>query len=164
MVSKERAKAITAPLAGQSACLHERPHALLEEQGHTLRPLYQQALERIERLVLPEQRAEQLVRALGRQRIEPELAVVGLAPPAVAVLRAIVDQEKEPRRRQALDQRVEEPLGLGIHPVEILEDQAERLDLTLAEEHPPQAVDRPPPALPGVESVPRGIVGRYVQK
>jgi hypothetical protein len=45
---------IAAALAGQRAGLHERPHALLEEQGHPRRPLNQQVLERRERIVLPE--------------------------------------------------------------------------------------------------------------
>ena len=65
---------VGAPLAGQHLGLHEGPHALLEEERVSLGPLDQQPLERLEGPVLPEQGVEQLLGALGRQRVEPELA------------------------------------------------------------------------------------------
>ena len=85
----------------------------------------------------PEQRAEQLLGALlARQRVDPELGVVGLAAPGVAVLRAVVDQQQDAGGRQALDQAVEQRLGLGVDPVQILEDQQQRLLLALAQQQP----------------------------
>ena len=48
------------------------------------------------------------------------------------VLRTIVDQEQEPGGRRSLDQAVEQGLGL-VDPVQILEDQEQRLFLTLAQ-------------------------------
>ena len=51
------------------------------------------------------------------------------------VLRTIVDQEQETRGRQALDETVEQDLRLRVNPVQILEDQQQRLLLTLAEQH-----------------------------
>ena len=53
-----------------------------------------------------EQRIEELPRALRRQRPDLDLGVVALASPRVAVLRAIVDEQQEPGRGQALDQAV----------------------------------------------------------
>ena len=86
--------------------------------------------------VAPEQGVEQLVGVLGGKRVQPELAVVGLAAPAVLVLGPVVDEEQEAGGRQALDQAVEQRLGLGVDPVEVLEDDQERLDLALPQEEP----------------------------
>ena len=49
-------------LAGQRSGLDERPHALLQEERVPLGPLDQHALERVERSVGPDQRAEELRR------------------------------------------------------------------------------------------------------
>src|SRR5439155_5822977 len=64
------------PLSGQRPRLHDRLHALLEEERGSLRPLGEQLLDRIELLVLTDERPEELLGALWRQRVEPELAVV----------------------------------------------------------------------------------------
>ena len=79
---------IGAALADQRRRLHQGPHALLEEERIAFRPLDQELLERAEGRVGAEERLEQLVGALGRQGIDPELAVVGLAAPARAGTRA----------------------------------------------------------------------------
>ena len=55
--------------------------------------------------------------AARRERVEPQLRVVGLATPAVLVLRPVVYQEQQPGYRQALDQAIEQHLRLGIDPV-----------------------------------------------
>ena len=124
---------IGAAVAGQGPRLHEGPHTLLEEEGIRFRPLDQELLERDECRVSAEERIEQLVSALGRQGIDPELAVVGLAAPGVLVLGAVVDQEHEARRGHALDEAIEQGLGLAVDPVQILEDHHQRLDLALAQ-------------------------------
>jgi hypothetical protein len=59
------------------------------------------------------------------------LRVIGLAAPAVLILGAIIDQEEEPGGRQALNQAVQEGLRLGIDPVQVLEDDEQRLHLAL---------------------------------
>src|SRR5438128_10133292 len=92
-------------------------------------------LERVELFGLPEERAQHLLCTLDRQRVEPELAVVGLVPPTVAVLRPVVDQKEDPHRWEALHQRVEEALGLGVSPVEVRENKGTRRDLTVDEHH-----------------------------
>ena len=73
---------------------------------------------------------------LRRQRVQPELRVVGPAAPGVLILRPVVHEEQEPRGRQALDERVEQRLGLGVDPVEVLEDDQERLHLALPQQEP----------------------------
>jgi hypothetical protein len=57
--------------------------------------------------------------ARGRQGIDPELAVVRFAAPDVLVLGVVVDEQQKARRGQALDEGVEEGLGLTIDPVQI---------------------------------------------
>ena len=46
------------------------------------------------------------------------------------VLGAIVDQEQQAGCGEALNQAVQEGLGLGVDPVQVLEDQEQGLDLT----------------------------------
>ena len=57
------------------------------------------------------------------KRVQPDLAVVGLAPPAMLVLGPIGYQQQDARRPQALDQAVEQRLRLAVDPVQVLEDQ-----------------------------------------
>ena len=64
-----------------------------------------------------------------RQRIEPQLGVIGLVPPGVLILGAVGDEQQEVRRRQALDQAVEAGLRLGVDPVQVLHDQQQGLRL-----------------------------------
>src|SRR5262245_12495465 len=87
-----------------------------------------------------------------RQRVEPELGVVGLAGPAVLILRTIVDQQEHPGGRQTLDQPIEQGLRLGIDPVQILKDEQQGLDLTFAEQYAFQTVEGPPAPLWWVEA------------
>ena len=71
---------------------------------------------------------------LVRQGVEPELRVVGAAAPLVPILGPVVHEEQHPGRRQALDQRVQQRLGLGVDPVEVLEDHEQRLHLALPQQ------------------------------
>jgi hypothetical protein len=57
----------------------------------------------------------------------------------VAILGTVVHGEENGRRRQALHEPVEHALGLGIDPLQVLEDHQQRLDATLAHK---QALDR----------------------
>ena len=107
----------------QGAGLDQRADALLQEERVAFGPLDQERLERLKPGSSPSSAIEQFVGALRRQRIDPELGVVALVPPAVAVLGAVVDQQEEPGGRKALNQAVEDCLGLGVDPVQILEDQ-----------------------------------------
>jgi hypothetical protein len=60
----------------------------------------------------------------------------------VLILRTIVDQEQQVGRGQALDQTIEEGLGLGIDPVQILADQQQRLSLTFSQQHALEGIER----------------------
>ena len=78
--------------------LHQGAHALFQKEGIALGAGDQELCERRQTGVIPQQRLEEFVGAGRRQRVEPQLRVVGLAAPAVLVLRAIVDQQQEPGR------------------------------------------------------------------
>jgi hypothetical protein len=97
-----------------------------------LRPFDQEWLERLKTGIRPEQRAEELLGRLRRQGLQPQLTVVRLTRPTLLVLGPIVDDEKEPGRRQALDHAIEEGLRLRVDPLKILDDEQERLDLALS--------------------------------
>ena len=107
----------------------------------------QHVLERSEGPIVTEERLEQRVGALGRQGIDPQLEIVGLATPGVRELGPVVDEEQDASCGQAVDEAVEERLGLGVDPVKILEDHEQRLDLALAEEQPLDRLEGPLTAL-----------------
>ena len=124
--------AIGPGLAHQGSGLHQRPHALLQEEGIALGALDQQLGERCQAGVIPQECSEEGVSTRWGQGVQPHLRVVGLAPPAVPVVRSVVDQQEQARRRQTLTQALQQRLGLGIQPVQILADQQQGLHLALA--------------------------------
>ena len=153
-------QAIGPRLADQHPGLHQGPHALLQEEGIALGALDQELLERRQAGIVPQQGLQQCLGARGRQRVEPELGVVGLAAPAVLVLRAVVDQQQQAGRGQALDQAVEQRLGLGVDPVQVLEDQQQGLHLALAQQQALEGVEGALAALGRIEGLPGGSVHR----
>jgi hypothetical protein len=120
-------------------------------------------LEGLEVVIVTEQRASSLS-ASRQQRIQSKLAVIRLPSPTMAVLRPVVDEQQHAGRRQALDQRVEQPLGLRIQPVEVLKHNTQGLDLAFAQQHPSEAVDRPAAALARIQNVPGNVVTRELQE
>ena len=80
------------------------------------------------------------------------------------VLGAIIDQQEEPRGRQALDQTVQQCLRLGIDPMQILKDQYERLDLAFTQQHALQGVERALAALRRVKRQKGAVVREGIQQ
>src|SRR5262249_58531304 len=76
--------------------LDEGARALLQEERVALRPLDEERLERSQLRSAAQERLQKFLRARGWQRIQPDLRVVHLVGPRVAVLRAIVDEEEDP--------------------------------------------------------------------
>src|SRR5262249_59548380 len=79
--------------------------------------------------VVAQKGVQELARALGRERVEPELAVISLASPTMLVLGSIVDQQEQPGGGQTLDQGVKQRPRLVIDPVQVLEDHESGLAL-----------------------------------
>ena len=67
-------------------------------------------------------------------------------------------------RGQALDQTVEEGLRLGIDPVQVFEDQQQRLPLTFAQQHALEGVECALAPLRRVEVQERALRWESVQK
>ena len=105
----------------------------------------------------PRRACKKLVRTHRRQRVEPQLRVVGLAAPAVLVLGPIIDQQQQPGRGQALDQAVEQGLRLGIDPVQVLKDQQQRLHLAFAQQHALEGLERALAALRADRACRKGL-------
>ena len=80
-----------------------------------------------------DQRGQHLLGALVAQRIEPQLAVVGLAAPFVTVLGAVVNQQQNLRGADRIGEQIEQLLGLFIDPVQVLENYNQRLVEALAD-------------------------------
>jgi hypothetical protein len=153
---------IRAPRAGQRSRLHQRPDALLDEEG--VPPLHEQAPQGLHPRVIAQQGAQELPRALRRQRVEPQLAVVGLAPPAVLVLRPVVHQQEQPSRGETLDQAVEQGLRFPVYPVQVLEDEEEGLALALPEQEMLDGIECALPPLSGIERLPGGVVDGHIEQ
>ena len=153
---------IRAALPGQRPRLHQRADALLDEEG--IPASDQQSLEGLQRRVIAQESCQELARALGRERVEPQLTVVGLVPPAMLVLGPVVDQQEKPGRGQTLHQAVEQGLRLGIDPVQVLEDHEHRLPLALPEQEVLDRVERALPALGRIERLPAGVIHGHIEE
>src|SRR5262249_6833295 len=104
------------------------------KEGIALRACNQQPGERRQAGVVPDKGLQEFIGTGGRQRIKRQLRVEGFTAPGVLILGSVVDQEQEPGRRQDLDQAIEQGLGFGIDPVQILEYQQQRLHLAFAQQ------------------------------
>src|SRR5215813_4810440 len=144
--------------------LDKRPDTFFQEKRIPLGATNQGPPERLEGRILAEQGRQQLLGTLGRQGIDAELEVVGLAAPPVLVLGSVVGEEQDTGGGQTLHETVEQRLGLGVDPVEVLDDQQHGLDLALPEE---QALDRlqgVPSALRRVEGLPVLVVDGDIEQ
>jgi hypothetical protein len=90
----------------------------------------------------PDTRASSYPASWGVRRT-PENRLDGL----VLILRPVVHEEQQPGGRQALDEPIEQRLGLGVDPVEIFEDDQQRLQLALPQQQPLHRVQGTPAAL-----------------
>ena len=144
---------VPSSLSRQHAGLHEHPDGLLQEERVALSS--EEPLEGNQLGIVAEQCAEQLADALDRQRVQTHLAVVALAAPGVLILRTIVHEQQDPRRRHAVDEAVEHGLRLGVDPVEVLDDQTHGLRHARGEEHLPDCVVRSFPTLHRIRLVER---------
>src|SRR5262249_12661571 len=98
---------IRASLADQHTGLHQRPYALLHEEPGPSIPCDECLPQCLEPRVSPHESVEKLLGALRGQRVKPDLRIEGLASPAVLVLRTVIDEEQNPRGREALDESLE---------------------------------------------------------
>ena len=108
---------IGTPLPDQHAGLHQGAHALLQKEGIALRAGNQE-LVRAPRPGSCPSSAWSKVSALASGRgIEPQLRIMRFTAPTVLILGTVIDQEEDPRGRQALNQQIEHRLRLRVDPV-----------------------------------------------
>ena len=157
-------QAMRAALAGERTALDQRSHALLEEERVAFGTFHEQALQRLQRRVAAQETHQERLGALGRQRIQAELTVVGPRAPRMRVFRPVVDEEQDPRGRQALHDDVEERLRLRVDPVKVLEDQQHGLDAALPEQHALDRVERTLAPLARLEPLPLRVLHRHVEQ
>ena len=69
-----------------------------------------------------QQAIQQLIKSLGAERRERELAVEGLPHPFGSELGPEVGNHERPRSRNGLDQRGKELLARGVDPVQVLDE------------------------------------------
>src|SRR5262249_11551335 len=124
----------------------------------------EQLFERLQPRVVAQEGMEELDRTLGRERVEPQLTVVGLASPAMLVLGPVVGQEEQLSRWQALDQAVEQSLRFGVDPLQVFDEQQERLNPALVQQETLDRVLGQPALLRWIEISPRRIIDREVQQ
>ena len=117
-----------------------------------------------ETLRIAEQSEKQLFGAGRLERVDAQLRVMRPAAPAVAILRAVVDEQQDAAGGHALHQAVEQRLGLAVDPVQILEDQGERLPLAFAHEQRLEAVQSAPAPLRRIERLPGGVLDRQIEQ
>ena len=134
----------------QDALVEQGADHLFDEERRALGLVQDEPFERVERHGragrVPEQRVDQFARVVHAQGVEPELAVVGLAAPVVAVARPVVGEQDHRGGRQAVGQRVEERLRLGVQPLQVLENQQQGTVAALAQQQPLDRVERTLPA------------------
>ncbi len=155
---------VGARLSREHADLAQGPDRLLEEEGVTIRQLDQEPLEGAETRVRAEQGLEELVGRLRGQGLHAKLRADRDVGPAVLVLRPVGDHQQQARGRQARHHLVEERLGLGVDPVQVLAQEQHRPPGALPHEQHPHRIERAPPALGGVQVRPVRIVTRHVEE
>ena len=148
---------LPAPSA-QDPRLDQRPHPLLQEEGIALGPLDQQAREGGQARVIAEQSVQELVGTGRRQRIEAQLRVVALLAPTVLILAPVRDEQQQARPGQALDQAVQQRLGLGVEPVQVLHEQEQGALAGFPQQQPFHGVEGALAALGRLEPLPRGVL------
>ncbi|MNT02603.1 hypothetical protein D3C72_1371070 [compost metagenome] len=137
-------------LAAQHLPLDQRLHHFLDEERIAFGLLQDQVLERGESGGVAQQGSQQFLGFGFAQRIEPQLGVVALAAPVVPVLGPVIDQQQDAGAGHALAENAEESLGLTVEPLQILNDQFQRLGQALAHQQPLDRLERALPADLGV--------------
>ncbi len=141
---RERAGDLDGAVANQRALVEQPLYHLLDEERVTLGALDHHAFEWFEFDAVTQQRREHLPRAFPPQGIQPQLRVVGLVGPLVAILRTIVHQHQHARIGDAVREQIEQRLRLAVDPMQVLEDDNRRLIQAFAQDDALDCVEGAP--------------------
>jgi hypothetical protein len=114
--------------------VNDRPDALFQEEWIPLSPLDEELFELSEARGVAAQRIEEFLGALGRQRVDANPACSTFSKSSGRRTPVGSWSAEAPAGRKTFDKVVESRLSLGVDPMEILEDDAERLPLALPED------------------------------
>src|SRR4029453_13195208 len=131
---KSLCQMIGSTIAGEAFGLGQRADTFLEKERVARCALDEQPLERPKRRIASQEHAQQAIRAGFRQGIDSQLRVVALVSPGMLVLGPVARYNQYGRRRQAVDEPIEQGPGFRIRPVKVVEEQQEWLPTTLAQE------------------------------
>ena len=95
-------------------------------------------------MAVAQQEGEKFVGFAFPKGREPQLGVVRLLSPLMAVFGPIVHQQQDLSRGDTLTQRVEELLRFAVNPMQVFKDQDQGLFPTLAQEQPLERVKGAP--------------------
>ncbi|MNP04930.1 hypothetical protein D3C76_968690 [compost metagenome] len=123
---------VMARFAEQRFLLEQRLDHFLHEERVALRLLQDELFEGNEGGIVPKQGREQTLSFGRAQRFEPQLAAMTRARPHRLILRPVVHEEQDRGARHAVDEAREECFGLAVQPLQVLEQQFDRLIATLA--------------------------------
>src|SRR5215813_14559709 len=125
---------IMPPFSDECAFLRQRLHHLFHKERRAVGLLENEVLQRREARSVPQQNSEEGFGFGFAQSRQVKLGIVGLLSPLMAILRAVVDQQQNPRIGDTLTERIEKPLHLIIYPVQVFKDENEGPVETLAQE------------------------------
>jgi hypothetical protein len=111
---------VPAARAGQRAALRELAHRLLQEEGVAAGALDQEPLERRQVRASAHQRVQQPGRGVRAKRLQVDARGACSREPSRVIVRSIRHQH-ERERHHALREELERVLGVGIHPLQVLE-------------------------------------------
>src|SRR5262249_10819239 len=136
---------ILAALTAQYSLLSQGLDHFFHEKRRAFGLLQHQPLEPRETGVGPQQKGEQFFGLRSAQRRKSELSVIGLTAPLMAVLGPVIHQHQEAGTGHTLTEQIEKALRLGIDPVQVLENENERLIETFPQEEAFERLERAPP-------------------
>src|SRR4029434_7663851 len=121
-------------------------------------------LERPKRRIASQEHAQQAIRAGFRQGIDSQLRVVALVSPGMLVLGPVARYNQYGRRRQAVDEPIEQGPGFRIRPVKVVEEQQEWLPTTLAQEETLDGIEDLATPLRGIERLPVWVCAEHIEE
>src|SRR3989442_2232067 len=89
---------------------------------------------------------------------------MALARRAVLVLGTVGKKQENAGGREALDQSVQERLGFGVDPLQVLKEEQEWPDLALLQHEPLAGLERPLTPLGRIERLPLAVLDGNVQE
>ena len=80
------------------------------------------------------------------------------------ILPPVRDEQQQARAGQALDQAVQQRLGLGVDPVQVLDEQEQRALARFPQQQPFHRVEGALAPLRRLQPLPRGVLPRHLEQ